>query len=135
MAAVRAATTEHEYFEIEGNGGSGGTLDGSNQVLGIDLDPTSATGNFDTHPDFFLYGSGGTADPTAGFYALFGRTNIAGLASSNAWGVVFDFGVEDEEAHEEAVDSVVSFIPEPATGALVGLGLFGLATGGRRRSA
>ena len=116
-----------EYFEVEGNAGTGGTLTGSSTLSGIGLDPTSASGSFDTHPDFLLYGSGGTVDPTAGFYTLFGITQIQGLSPSDPWGVVFDFGIEDEELHEAAVGNVYGFIPEPATGILLTSGLLGLA--------
>jgi len=130
-----SAVPNSEYFDIQGNAGSGGILDGSSALLGVILDTSAVNGSFDTHPDFFLNGDGGTADPTTGFYALFGRTNVAGLASSDPWGVVFDFGVEDEVLHEMAVESVVGIVPEPATGTLVGLGLFGLAVNGRRRAA
>ena len=73
------------------------------------------------------------ADPTVGFYAIFGQTNIAGLTSSDIWGAVFDFGVEDEVLHEAAIDNVLTFIPEPGTGLLLGSGLLGLAFNGRRR--
>lgn len=121
------AVPNSEFFDIEGNGGSGGILNGTNAISGITLDSTDGTGAFDTHPDYLLFGPGGTVDPTPGFYTIFGRTNIAGLDSSAAWASVFDFGVEDEVLHEAAIDDVASFIPEPATGALFGVGLFALA--------
>jgi hypothetical protein len=130
-----SAVPNFEYFDILGNGGSGGILNGSNSLLGVTLDDTGLDGSLHSHPEFFLYGDGGTADPTFGFYALFGRTNVDGLASSHPWAVVFDFGVEDEVLHEMAVEDVVSFIPEPTTGSLLALGLLGLALNGRRRAA
>ena len=122
-----------EFFDVEGNGGSGGILDGSNELLGIALDPTAPDGSFDTHPDWLLFGNGGAVDPTAGFYAVFGRTRIGGLTASNPWAAVFDFGIENEVLHELAVDNVASFVPEPGTGILMGFGLVGLALNGRRR--
>ena len=121
-----------ETFFIEGNGGSGGVLSGSSVLSGIDLDATDSNGFFDTHPDFTLNG-GGSSNPTDGFYALFGVTNIAGLTSSDRWAVVFGFGPENEEAHEAAVENLASIVPEPGTAFLMGLGLVGLAINGRRR--
>lgn len=123
-----------EYFDIGGILGTGGILDGSNELLGVSLDPTGLDGAFDTHPDFFLYGDGGTADPTFGFYAIFGRTNISGLASSDPWAAVFDFGVENEVLHEAAVDSVAGILPEPSTATLLVIGLAGLLRSGRQRT-
>ena len=123
-----------EYFEIEGNGGTGGQLTGSGTLSGVALDSTSATGSFDTHPDFYLYGNGGTAAPSAGFYTLFGVTRIEGLTPSVPWSVVFDFGVENEELHEAAVENVYGFIPEPTTGLMVAFGLAGLAFQRRGRT-
>ena len=120
-----------EFFDIEGNAGTGGTLTGTGTLTGIALDSTASNGSFDTHPDFFLNGSGG-ADPTIGFYTLFGVTRIEGLAPSNPWGVVYDFGVENEALHEAAVENVAGFIPEPATGTMLMLGLAGLAFHRRR---
>ncbi len=122
-----------ETLDIVGDLGSGGSLDGTNQLKNIILDSTDGSGNFDTHPDFFLNGNGGLVDPTKGFYAIAGRTFIDDLAPSAAWGVVFDFGVEDEELHEDAIASLASIVPEPGTGILTGLGILGLAVGGRRR--
>ncbi len=128
-----SAVPNGEYFDIIGNGGSGGILDGTSVLTSVELDPTSGIGFFDTHPDYLLNGDGGTDDPTIGFYAIFGQTNIEGLESSDVWGNVFDFGVEDEEAHEAAVESIAALVPEPTTALLVGLGLIGL--GARRRGA
>lgn len=127
-----SAAPNGEFFDIEGNGGSGGILGGSSSLLGIDLDAPDANGFFDTHPDFFLFGNGGVVDPTVGFYAIFGRSNVAGLDSSAPWSLVFDFGVEDEGLHEAAIDNVNAFIPEPGTASLLGLGLLGLGVRGRR---
>ena len=123
----------NEYFDIEGNGGSGGILDGGSALNGIVLDSPAANGSFDTHPDFLLYGDGGTVDPTTGFYVLFGQTNIAGLTSSDPWAVVYDFGIENEVLHEAAVDDIVGILPEPTAGTMLLFGLAGLATAGRKQ--
>ena len=122
----------NEYFVVSGINASSGTLDGTNEVLGIELNPTAANGSFDTHPDFDLFGDGGAVTPTAGFYAIFGRTNIAGLTSSGTWASVFDFGVENEAQHEAAADSVAGFLPEPSVSVLMLIGLAGLTRAGRR---
>ena len=127
------AVPNAETFTVEGNNASGGILNGASVLSGIELDSTSSNSFFDTHPDFTLNGSG-ASDPTDGFYAVFGVTHIAGLSSSDKWGVVFGFGFEDEEAHEAAVDVVAAAVPEPGTALLMGLGLAGLAVNGRRRS-
>ncbi|MCH2185283.1 PEP-CTERM sorting domain-containing protein, partial [Myxococcota bacterium] len=120
-----------ESFDIEGNSATGGILSGSSVLSGVQLDSTSAAGLFDTHPEYHLEGNG-TSDPTDGFYVIFGVTNIEGLTSSDPWAVVFGYGLEDEEAHELAVDSIASVVPEPGTAILMGLGLVGLAATGRR---
>jgi len=131
-SASWSALPNTEYFVVAGINASSGTLDGTNEILGLELASTAANGSFDTHPDFELFGNSGTADPSVGFYALFGRTNIAGLTSSDAWAAVFDFGVENETLHEAAADSVAGFLPEPSTGLLMGIGLLGLTRAGRR---
>ena len=124
-----------EIFDIEGNAGSGGILNGGSELLGVLLDSPGANGTFDTHPEFFLNGGGGQ-DPTNGFYALIGRTNVSELASSDPWAIVFDFGVENEELHEAAIDSLayVLPVPEPTGLTLLASVLVGLALA-RRRSA
>ena len=80
-----------EFFEIEGNAASGGDLLSTSVLSGVVLDSTGSNSGFDTHPDYHLEGDG--ADPTAGFYAIFGVTNIAGLTSSDPWAVVFGYGL------------------------------------------
>ena len=128
-----SGVVNNEFFEIDGNAGTGGDLLGTSVLSGVVLDSTGANSGFDTHPEYHLEGDG--SDPTIGFYAIFGVTNIAGLTSSDSWAVVFDYGVEDEAAHEMAVDSIASVVPEPGTAILMGLGLVGLAARGRRERA
>jgi hypothetical protein len=131
-SASWSAMPNNEYFVISGINATSGTLNGTNEVTGIELNPTAANGSFDTHPDFQLFGNGGAVDPSIGFYALFGQTNIAGLTSSDAWAAVFDFGVENEPLHEIAADSVAGFLPEPSVSLMMGIGLLGLTRAGRR---
>jgi len=130
-AVTWSAMPSLQYFDITGIASSGGQLDGTNELLGVQLAATAANGTFDTHPEYDLFGANGTADPAIGFYAIFGRTDIAGLIPSAPWAAVFDFGVENEVLHESAVESVSGFIPEPSTGMLMVIGLLGLARMGR----
>ena len=131
-SASWSAMPNAEYFVISGINASSGTLTGTNEVTGIELASTGSNGSFDTHPDFQLFGNSGTVDPSIGFYALFGRSNIAGLTPSDPWAAVFDFGVENEPLHEMAADSVAGFLPEPSVSLLMGIGLLGLTRAGRR---
>ncbi len=128
-----SGVSNSEYFDIEGNGGSGGILTGTGTLSGINLDPTDVNGGFDTHPEFTLHGNGGLVDPTVGFYALFGITNVQGLNPSDPWAVVFDFGVENETFHEMAVDSIAGIVPEPGTGLLLAMGLVGMGMRRKQR--
>lgn len=127
-----SAVPNNEFMVLDGNNGSGGNLFGNGVLSGIELDSPGSDGFTDSHPDFFLQGQNPGTDPAFGFYAIFGRSNVGDLVASNAWSIVFDFGVENETAHEAAAESVASFIPEPGTALLVGMGLFGLARSGRK---
>ncbi len=122
----------NEFMELIGNAGSGGAMGDTDTLPGVLLDSPDGSGFTDSHPDYFLRGETVLDDPALGFYAIFGITNVDGLDPSNVWSIVFDFGIEDEVKHEAAIDSVTSFIPEPSTALLLGMGLAGLGVRGRR---
>jgi opacity protein-like surface antigen len=87
------------------------------------------TSGLDLHPEFTLSGPG-TSDPSNGIYLATFEFSANGLATSEAFWVVFNLGMSEEE-HEAAVEWVeMNLVPAP--GALALLGAAGLM---RRRRA
>jgi hypothetical protein len=87
------------------------------------------TAGLDLHPEFTLSGPGAT-DPASGIYLATFRFGSNGLADSEAFWVVLNLGMSEEE-HEAAVEWVeVNLVPAP--GAIALLGVAGLM---RRRRA
>lgn len=91
---------------------------GQNRIGAAELD-----GDFHSHVDFFLEPL--TPDPPAGAYALLMSlsTDEPGIADSDPFRIVFNFGM-DEEDFEEAVG--VFAVPEPSTYALAAIAFVGM---------
>lgn len=96
------------------------TLDGSaSDVDGFTIDTTSADGFLHKHIDFAL----SDIDANAGGFYLWSMDFSVGSATSDSVYYVHGFGIEDEDAHEAAIDWVASnLVPAPA-GALALIGL------------
>jgi len=87
------------------------------------------TSGLDLHPEFTLSGPG-ASDPVHGIYLATFEFSSAGLNSSEAFWIVFNLGMSEEE-HEAAVEWVETNLV-PAPGAIALLGAAGLL---RRRRA
>jgi hypothetical protein len=105
------------------------TIDGSaNDVAGFAIDTTSADGFLHKHIDFALSDTGASA---AGFY-LWAMDFTVGNSTSESVYFVHGFGLEDEIAHEAAIDWVSSNLVPAPSGVLALIGLPMLAARRRR---
>ncbi len=108
-------------------------LDGSNSdVAGFVIETTGADGFLHKHIDFSVYNTDATP-AAAGFYLWAMSFDAGASLETDLVYFVHGAGIEDEDAHEDAVSFVESvLVPEPA-GVLVVMGLGVLGVGMRRR--
>lgn len=100
-------------------------------VSGFTIDSADGSGDLHTHVDIeFLPGTLNPLDLPAGIYLFSLELTATGLLDSPPIYFVLNYGL-DEEFHEEAVDFVVSQVPEPASLGLLAAG--GMMLLARRR--
>ena len=113
-------------------------VDGSDSdVTGFAIDTTNGSGFLHKHRPFRLDDGDGNINtaPAAGLYLLGMTLSAAGQETSDPFWFVLDAGLEDEVAHEAAVEWVESnIVPEPASIALLGIGSLLVLSRGRRRA-
>ncbi len=103
----------------------------NSQIIG----QAGPTGEFHTHLDFTLSGTA----PTGAYGLLMSlSTNAAGIANSQTFGIMFNFGLDDA-AFEAGVDHFVttrglSVVPEPGAAALLLTGLGSVLLRRQRRT-
>ena len=106
-------------------------FDGSaNPVDGFEIETTDANGFLHKHIDLSIIDANTAA---TGFYLWSFELSVGGLTTEPIF-FVHGLGIEDEEAHEAAIDWV-QFNLVPGPGAVAAFGVVGLGALRRRRSA
>lgn len=84
-------------------------------------------GDFHSDLDFFLEPKGDAADPSmfgAYGYMISISTDAEGIADSDQFAMVYNFGLE-EETFEQGVEAFASLVPEPSSALLSLVAIFG----------
>ena len=118
---------------------SSGPQPGSYSPVLNRIDSAEANGDFHSHVDFYLEPNLAPDPAPESAFGAYGlklslSTDAAGIATSDPFFVVFNFGLE-EEHFEQGVAAYAALVPEPASGWLAAVaGLALMAVWGRRRT-